>query len=373
MAEGVATISEARATAEGGKRKGAKGARRSPRDDYPRNRLKFTREGRVFVVVTLGVGVAAVNTGNNLLYLMLGLMLSLIVLSGVMSDFALMKLSIERTLPARFFVGTTSLVEIVAHNRKARLSSYSVEIEDIATGITTEKRCFYLKIAPGAKQVAVYRRTPEKRGRLRLEGIRLATRYPFGLFEKWRRVEMPAEVIVYPMIVPITGLEAEARTHGLDASSQRTGIGTEIAGLRDYAVGDEARAIHWRRSAALGRVVVRERERDEAARIVLNLDNARPAGADAAWDAAFERSISEAASMVAIALRRGMAVSVAVRGESSPLLLPGSQPDPIWRFLALLEAVPADGARPIAEADAGANVVRVSTMPPPPAPAEGRA
>ena len=38
-----------------------------------RRYLKFTREGRVFLLVTLGVGTGAVNTGNNLLYLVLGL------------------------------------------------------------------------------------------------------------------------------------------------------------------------------------------------------------------------------------------------------------------------------------------------------------
>jgi len=52
--------------------------RLAARLDPPR-RLSFTRTGGYFVLVTLGVGVAAINTGNNLLFLLLGMMLSVIV------------------------------------------------------------------------------------------------------------------------------------------------------------------------------------------------------------------------------------------------------------------------------------------------------
>ena len=42
--------------------------------------------GRTYLVLTVGVGFGAINTGNNLLYLLLGLMLSTIVTSGVLSE-----------------------------------------------------------------------------------------------------------------------------------------------------------------------------------------------------------------------------------------------------------------------------------------------
>jgi hypothetical protein len=40
--------------------------RRRPR------RLRFTRDGKYFVAISIGIGLAAINTGNNLLYLILG-------------------------------------------------------------------------------------------------------------------------------------------------------------------------------------------------------------------------------------------------------------------------------------------------------------
>ncbi|MEQ9319041.1 MAG: hypothetical protein RIF41_07760, partial [Polyangiaceae bacterium] len=78
---------------------------------WPR-KLKFTREGKYFLGITLGVGFAAINTGNNLLYLLLGMMLSLIIVSGVMSELSLRTLTVKRRLPARAQVGRSHLVEI---------------------------------------------------------------------------------------------------------------------------------------------------------------------------------------------------------------------------------------------------------------------
>src|ERR1019366_2941261 len=48
--------------------------------------IRFTRFGTFYVLFSIGVGAAAINTGNNLLYLILGILLGLIVISGFLSD-----------------------------------------------------------------------------------------------------------------------------------------------------------------------------------------------------------------------------------------------------------------------------------------------
>src|SRR5690349_11254979 len=97
----------------------------------PPRRLRFTREGRWFCGITLGIGVAAINTGNNLLYLILGLMLSLIVASGILSESALRRLEITRQPPTRVHAGRPFLMGITLRNHKRRLPSFSIEIEDL--------------------------------------------------------------------------------------------------------------------------------------------------------------------------------------------------------------------------------------------------
>jgi uncharacterized protein (DUF58 family) len=337
----------------------AKGKQRFRKEKPWRRHLRTTREGKAFVMVTLGVGVAAFNTGNNLLFLILGFMLSLIVLSGVMSETAIRGVRIARVVPQRAFARTTCLVELVLTNKKPRSPSYSLEVEDITEDGPAERRCYFLKIAPGGEQTAAYRRTPERRGLLRFAGFRIATRYPFGIFEKWRVLEAPGEMLVYPALLTDRAVDQVEAISGSEAPTHRVGTGLEIAGLRGYQTGDDARTIHWKRSAAFGRLVVVERESDASSQLTILLDNARPAQADAAYDRAFEYAVSEAATLAVANVARGFSVEVLARGKRSALVMPGASADPILRFLALLASVPAQGAPAFGHRSRSARVVQV--------------
>jgi uncharacterized protein (DUF58 family) len=318
-------------------------------------KLRFTREGRVFILATLGVGAAAVNTGNNLLYLVLGLLLSLIVLSGILSELVLREVRVVRRLPKRAFAGSPCLIELAVTNDKKRAPSYSIEIEDFAPDAPCDRRCYFLKVAPGSEVVASYERTPEKRGVLRFGEIRIRTRYPFGLFEKTRSIAEEAELVVFPALARNARPELADGREGPELSTSQRGPGSEIAGVREYTGGDEARSIHWRRTASLGRLVVRERQREAARRLTLVIDEARPAGVDPnAWDRGFERALSEAARTAERALSEGASVEAVARSGRSASVLPGRAPDPIWRFLALLRPLPVEGAPPLPARTTGA-------------------
>ena len=179
---------------------------RAPACSAPRQAHQAHPQGKYCLGITLGVGFAAINTGNNLLYLLLGMLLSLIVVSGVMSDLSLRGLSVRRRLPTRAQVGRAHLVEIEVFNQKKRVPSFAIEVEDLRAGQPADKRCFFLKISPASAQVAAYRRTPLRRGRDRHTGFRIATRFPFGLFEKAREVPSEGELIIYPAVDPLRSL-----------------------------------------------------------------------------------------------------------------------------------------------------------------------
>jgi uncharacterized protein (DUF58 family) len=307
-----------------------------------RRHLKTTREGKAFIAVTIGVGLAAFNTGNNLIFLVLGFMLSLIVLSGILSEMVIRRVRVARRPPERAFAGATSLVELELFNKKKRVPSYSLEVEDLAEEERSERRCYFLKVGANSRQVAGYRRTPERRGYLRFSGFRVATRYPFGIFEKWRNLYVPGEMLVYPALLAEDRATRADYALGSERPMGRVGPGTEIVGLRDYAMGDEARDIHWMRSAGLGRLVVRERERDASSHLTITLDNARPRDAGEKWEERFERAISRAATIAVSSVSRGVSVEVVARGSRSPTVQPGSPADPVLRFLALLQPVSAE-------------------------------
>lgn len=339
---------------------------RAPKKPRRRRRsFRFTREGKVFVAVTIGVGLAAVNTGNNLLYLVLGLLLSLLLVSGMLSDLALWRIRIERHLPLRAFAHEPALFEIHLRNGKGRLPSYAIEVEDLAQGEkSAARRCFFLKVGPGGEQRAIYRRTPPRRGRLVMETLFARTRYPFGLIEKGQRHTLTSEMIVFPRLQETRNLSAFGPERGDDQPTRRPGPGTEILGLRDHREGDEARSVHWRRSASLDRLIVRESARASRGRLTLIVDRVEPEAEgppSEAWLEAFEEAVSEAATLARRGLADGMSVEVLVQGERSPLLAPGAAPDEVWRYLALLESIPALDAPPWPTATAGSTVVHVRT------------
>ena len=309
-----------------------------PKDRRYRRHLKFTREGKLFVFVTLGLGFGAVNTGTNLMYLVFGFMLSLIILSGILSEHALRKLKVTRRLPARAFAGEPVLIEIVVENRKERLVSYSIEVEDHARGSANDRRCYFLKVPPGTEQVASYRRVPSGRGELAFVAFRVATRFPFALFEKWRELVIEDSLLVYPTRLK-TELPPMAMHDQGDHAGTARGRGTETRELREFRSHDELRAVHWRRSAALGRLVVREFEREAGHLLSIRIDNLCPDPHDGAWSREFEQQISRTAYLAEYALGRGYAVEICARGERSVNVPSHAAADPLFRFLALLQPI----------------------------------
>lgn len=311
-------------------------------------RLRITREGKYFLGTTFGVGVAAINTANNLLYLLLGLLLSLIVISSIMSESTLRGLQVSRRLPRRAQVGRAHQVEIEVRNNKRRVSSYAIEIEDMRQRLPADKRCFFLKISPQSTQVAAYRRTPAKRGITVHSGFRIATRFPFGFFEKSLEVDLEGTLLVYPAIDPLVVPPAHASlSHGGDRVQVR-GHGDEIVGLRPMRDGDDPRDIYWRRSTQLDQRVMRVRAAEAHASVTLKLNNVIDnTVASDQWHEQFERRIREIASLAVAHLRQGDSVRIQLHTGESVQSSPTKGKDVLLTFLALVE--PASESAPVPE------------------------
>lgn len=341
----------------------------------PPRRLRPTREGWWFIGISVVVGIAALNTGNNLLYLLLGMLLSLILASGILSESTLRGLHIERALPPSIQAGAPSLIGVTVRNDKRRLPSFSVEVEDIVAGEPLDKRCWFLKVPAGRTQRTAYRHAFPRRGLHRFTGVRLGTRFPFALFRKTREIELPTEIVVLPRLHPIDRPPVPQRgLHGEEPQGRLSRRG-EFWGLRELRDGDDRRDVHWPSTARRGRLMVREHEREEARRVTLFLDNALPGGAECMETrrlAALERAVSLCASLAAWYVERGFAVRVVARGEASPFCAGRLALDRLLRQLALLPTV--EPTVPYAgSAEPGGDVLSVLHDPEAQSPAPGRA
>jgi len=223
------------------------------------------------VAIVFGVGLAALNTGNNLLYLVLAFMLSFLVLSGVLSEASLRGMRVERRLPRELFANTANRVALRIFNDHSRAPSFAVSIEDrIETedAVRLAGRAFVLRVGAGKSVDRSYVFEPDRRGEIRFEGCRLSTRFPFGLFVKSVDLVLEAQPLVYPELLDP---EVETRSARSLAAGEdrlrRSNHGDEVIGLREYVTGDPIQRVHWRRSLRARRLIVGERESESSAQV----------------------------------------------------------------------------------------------------------
>ncbi len=300
--------------------------------------------------MSVGVGFAAINTGNNLLYLLLGWLLSFIIASGILSEMTLKRLKVDRRPPPRVFAGEPFLMEVVIQNAKEKRASFSIEVEDLVGTTPIDKRCYFLKIPAAKSQRTSYRHTFARRGAYTLTGYRLATKFPFALFRKSRDVDAPLDIIVYPARVAVPRPPPKTTSRG-ETTANRVGRRGEFFGLREGRAGDDRRDVHWRSSARTGRLLVREYEDELSRKVVIGVDNALPeAVREAVTDGALtpdaerqvsavERAISVAASLAASYLEVGWTVELCARGLHVPAGVGRIHEAKIARALALLPYV----------------------------------
>lgn len=267
-----------------------------------------TRDGWRWIAVALGLGLAAVTSGNNLAFLLCALLLAFILVSGMLSDLSLAGLRVGALALPELYAGQPALFGAVLGNRKRRLPSYSITVEPPGTGAGV-RRLHVPRLAAGDERVLTWQAVLPARGRHRLPALRITTRFPFGLFVKTRVAAPETEVLVYPALVPVSS-DRLRRSGGLGATPvRRRGRGTELYNLRQYRAGDDPRLIHWRSSARAQVLTVRELEEDATRDVRLVL-----AGDGRGDPARLERGLSEAASLAVHLLRAGTGVELSGPG-----------------------------------------------------------
>ena len=298
----------------------------------PPRRLSFTPEGTRFVVVALAIGVAAINTGNNLLYLILAMMLSLIILSGILSESSLRMVNVKRSLPKEAFAGRPFLVKITALNSKKRFPSISLTFRDHIDKFGPGGSQYFLKIPPRGNISGSYHMTLDRRGAYTFQNGRLETRYPFGLFLKSKETGEASEILVYPRTLDVKELLRESGVNEGEIESRIKGRGTDLYGLRGYVLGDDRRSIHWKTSAKLSKLYIREFARDDVRKVMLFLDDCISPG----FEESLEKAITIAASLASHFLYKGYQVGLATSAEDVPLGVGTEQLFKILRVLALI-------------------------------------
>jgi uncharacterized protein (DUF58 family) len=277
-----------------------------------RFRIHITRVGWLFLLLCLGIGAAALNTGNNLLYLIFGMMCSFLILSGILSNNTLNRVVIVPHFPARIFATDLLPVHIDLVNLKRRFPSFALLLSPASKDVEAPDKAFVLKLHKGERvSVANHIRFP-KRGRSKLPDYEVETDYPFGLIRKAITIPSEGDAVVYPAIVPIESwIALDHRAHG-DFLSNWKGESSNPYGLRKYVYGDHIRFVHWKTSAKLGRWMVKEFEREKRMKVSLDVRLARTSESQPVF---LEKALSAAASLLLSLAARGFEMSLTLNGQ----------------------------------------------------------
>ncbi|MEW6245844.1 MAG: DUF58 domain-containing protein [Nitrospirota bacterium] len=312
----------------------------------PNRSVRLTGEGTRFVLFTLAVGVAAVNTGNNLFYLLLAMMLSLIVISGLLSEQCLRRLEFRRRVPDYLIAGQPAAAALSVLNRKPWLPSFSLRIADMVGGMAVERGIHVPHLGPRSSILLSYPLLITRRGLHRLEGVRVMTPFPFGLFLKSAFVPLETTVIVCPEIKPVPdGLIRELIAEGHELAIPRRGQGVDLYNLRLYRPGDDSRAIHWMTTARTSKLIVRETEAEDQRRVTLALSTVAPQE----HQESFEQAVILTASLAVFFHDRGFALRALVGDREIPPASGERQLYSILHALALCGMAEPAAAEPVRE------------------------
>ncbi len=312
---------------------------------------RLTRDGIIYLAAVFILVLAAVNTGNNLLFLVLACSLAGILISGVLSRVVLTGISLKFDLPEHIFAGQPVLAELDLHNEKPFWPSFSLRVigeraakdqgnqEEPAeeNGILT-RAVFFPYLARNSSTTQKVELRFARRGVYRQDTFGIRTRFPFGFFEKTRRVTSDISITVYPPVEPTDQFYEILPLLSGEIASYFRGRGHELHSLRAYQPTDSARFVDWKVSAKSGHLMVREFAREDERRLMLVLDPfIGPSRSGADFTERFERAVSLAACIAWHFYELGSVLQFRTHTFSTPLAPAGEIIYSALRALAIIE------------------------------------
>ncbi len=314
-----------------------------------------TKIGTMFVLAAILIGIAALNTGNNLLYIIVATMLGAILVSGIASAITLRELELDVHMPEHVFAGKPVSGRVLLRNIRKWMPCFSVSVAPpkgrkrgsrrhghvSANGEPPpvfQETVYFPYIPAGSEMTADLNLRFPRRGRYQQDSFGLSTRFPFSFLTKTRRIPLTRELIVYPSVEPTDEiLEVLPLITGEFESFVR-GRGYDLYRIREYMPEDSARYVDWKATAKSGSPKVREFTREDERKLRIVLDNPAP-GVLSAKN--YERAIALAASLAWHFSNEAAQLSFAAQGYNGA--------EDVYRFLAYLALVEPQAGKSVIE------------------------
>ena len=308
---------------------------------------RLTRDGWIYIAATTVVMSAAINTSNNLLYMVLAALLAVMVLSGFLSGLNFRFLRLEARLPDHCFARQAFPVALTVKNPKRLFPTFSLRVSPVDESPFRFEGYYVPLVGTQDQDTRMVEAELARRGRHRLDEVQLQSRYPFGFLLKGRPVPTEAECIAFPEILQPE--EMDVAIHDILGASERfeRGQGMDLYMIRDYVTSDSARHVDWKATAKTSSLKTREFAAEESQRVVLAFDRCGVAGDENR----FESLVSYAASLAVHMARDGIELSLVSDDWSSSSGYSESLLQSILSYLALVEMNPSAWPPPVEQSD----------------------
>jgi uncharacterized protein (DUF58 family) len=310
-------------------------------------RTRLTLEGKLFLLLTAVMSAAAINTRVNLVYCVVGVMLSALIVSVLFSH-SVQKIRVSRSVAGGVHAGDEVVVRLHLTNTRRRTTVFTVVAQDHVDGpvAVDVPAASALQLRAGTEQCITYRCAFPRRGVYRFTHVVLKSRFPFGLFEMQFQVAVENELVVYPALGKIRHLPRGHANHlGQMVLRVNSAGQDEFSHLRDYRPDDNPRRIHWRTSARLGELHVMEFRGLPARTAEILFDPAIRCDPDEATEdfekaARFAATISDHLALRDYSLRFSLDGGAPLTGRGKRIL------PAIFESLARAQPIPYDGLAP---------------------------
>jgi uncharacterized protein (DUF58 family) len=229
--------------------------------------VAITGMGLAVLGACLAVGGMAIFFTNNLFYLLVAMLLGFVSVSGVLSELTVRGLALRRNVPEDVFARSPVLITVELTNLKRRFPSFCLNVKDEQRGGET----FLLHVAAGRIGRQRYETRFPVRGPAVLGEATVSTTFPFGFFRKRASFKESAPFLVLPQVQDLTTVLRSQAVGSGDFHRAHKGEGTNLFGIREYRWGDSSRLIHWKSTARMTEVMIKELEREVSGSVTVEL------------------------------------------------------------------------------------------------------
>jgi uncharacterized protein (DUF58 family) len=315
--------------------------------------LDFSLTGVVYVLMMLFMGLAAINSQANLLFGVFGLMIGILLVSGMISRMVLKRLRVHRVLPDSGCVGHALTITYQIANDKRFWPSLSVSIAELdgVEAFTKQPQAYMLHAAAHMTASVPAIVIPKRRGLHEFRRYQIATSFPFGFVKRAVTERHRDKLLIHPPIARVDPkllrMCRSADVSGDTVRPEPNGA-DEFYGVKEYRAGDNPRWIYWRRSARSGTLVSKEMSRVSPPRILLFVDTFLLARSPEEF-ASVERCIAMAASLATVALEQQLSVGLCVWSNQWIAIPPTRGKRHGEDLLSILARLPLNADRPLPE------------------------